>query len=53
MIFCVQTDICFKTYLCQFLDFRFTQDAGAVIRKLKDTKTGSTEEHDKEVIKEM
>ena len=33
-----------------FLDFRFTEDAGAVIRKLEDTKTGSKEEHDKQVM---
>ena len=36
-----------------FLDFRFTEDAGAVIRKLEDTKTGSKEEHDKQVMKTL
>ena len=33
-----------------FLNFRFTEDAGVVIIKLKDTKTGSKEEHDKQVM---
>ena len=34
-----------------FLVFRFTGDAGAVIRRLEETKTGSKDEHDKQVMK--
>ena len=38
--------------LIDILHLRLTEEAGAVIRKLEDTKTGSKEEHDKEVIKD-
>ena len=40
-----------KILMSYFLVFRFTGDAGAVIRILEETKTGSKDEHDKQVMK--
>ena len=40
-----------KILMSYFLVFRFTGDAGAVIRKLEETKTGTKDEHDKQVMK--
>ena len=40
-----------KILMSYFLVFRFTGDAGAVIRILEETKTGTKDEHDKQVMK--